>query len=541
MSELAAALTRSMTASAQYLMVFDRDTSTWHRHAWQEVHSLAESVATTLLDHGACGAVGLVGEPTVEFVAAIQGAWLAGAPVSILPGPVRGADTRQWAAMTLTRLESIGVRTVFSNGQQLAALRDAQHTTLRVEDVAVACRTKAADCAAGDAERPRGVAEFTNQGDRLGAAAVLQGTAGSTGVPRTAVLGPDAILANIRGLLERVKVDASVDVGVSWLPLYHDMGLTFLLAGALSGLPLWLAPTSAFTASPFRWLTWLSDSGATLTAAPNFAYNLIGRYSSRVSDVDLGTLRYAINGGEPVDCDGFARFAQAMARFGFDPRAAAPSYGLAESTCAVTAPSPGTGLLVDEVTADAEGLRRHAILGEPIPGTEVRIATRPDVTGPGDRDVGEIEIRGESMMNGYLGEPTVDNHEWFPTGDIGYFTDGGLVVCGRAKEMISIAGRNIFPTEIERVVAQVRGVREGAVVAVDAGATSLRPGLVVAAEFRGPGESAAREEVIRRVASACGVVPSAVVFMSPGSLPRTTSGKLRRLEVRRSLQEVGVG
>lgn len=526
MSELAAALARSMTASSNELVIFDPVTSTWRRHPWQEVHSLAERVATDILDDGRGGAVGLLGEPTVEFVAALQGAWLAGAAVSILPGPVRGADTRQWATATLTRLGSIGVATVFSNGRQLELLRDMRHPKLRVEDTVVACQTKAP-------------ANFTAV--ETGAAAVLQGTAGSTGTPRTAVLSPAAVLANARGLLDRLRVDPSSDVGLSWLPLYHDMGLTFLLSGALSSTPIWLAPTSAFTASPFRWLTWLSDSHATLTAAPNFAYNLIGRYARRVSDVDLSALRYAINGGEPIDCDGFARFAEAMARFGLDPMAAAPSYGLAESTCAVTAPTPGSGLLFDEAAADADGKQRHAILGEPIPGTEVRIAERAASTGPANRDVGEIEIRGASMMDGYLGGPAVGPQDWFPTGDIGYFTDGGLVVCGRAKELISIAGRNVFPTEVERVVAQVRGIRDGAVVAVDAGRDSLRPGLLVAAEFRGPDETGARDEVIRRVASECGIVPAAVVFMTPGSLPRTSSGKLRRLEVRRSLHEVGVG
>ncbi len=527
MSELASALTRSMTASSNDLMIFDRESSAWQRHPWQEVHCLAERVATYILDDDRTGAVGLVGEPTVEFVAAIQGAWLAGAPVSILAGPVRGADGRHWADTTLSRFESLDVTTVFSNGRHLGLLRDRQHPGVRVVDDVVACRTTAPTV-------------FTPA--HTGAPAVLQGTAGSTGTPRTAILSPAAILANVRGLLERARVVASDDVGFSWLPLYHDMGLIFLLAGALSAAPMWLAPTSAFTASPFRWLTWLSDSRATLTVAPNFAYNLIGTYARRVSDVDLGALRYAINGGEPVDCDGFARFAVEMSRFGFDSRAAAPSYGLAESTCAVTAPAPGTGLQFDEVATDAEGGQRHAVLGEPIPGTEVRICERADLIGPAHRDVGEIEIRGASMMDGYLDGQAIRPRAWFRTGDIGYLTEGGgLVVCGRAKELISIAGRNIFPTEVERVVTQVPGMRDGAVVAVAAGPTSLRPSLVIAAEFRGRDEHGTRDEVIRRVASECGVVPSAVVFMAPGSLPRTSSGKLRRLDVRRWLQEAGVG
>jgi long-chain-fatty-acid--[acyl-carrier-protein] ligase len=150
------------------------------------------------------------------------------------------------------------------------------------------------------------------------------------------------------------------------------------------------------------------------------------------------------------------------------------------------------------------------------------------------RDVGGIEIRGTSMMSGYLGDTPLEPGAWFPTGDLGYLTDDGLVVCGRAKEIITVAGRNVFPAEIERVAAEIRGVREGAVVAVGAD-DAARPGLVITAEFRGPDEAGARSELVAKVASECGIVPANVVFVRPGSLPRTSSGKLRRLEVKRNL------
>jgi long-chain-fatty-acid--[acyl-carrier-protein] ligase len=527
MNELAAALSRSMQASTADLVVLDRETSVWRRHPWPEVHGLAEGVAAWLLDRDELSAVGLVGDSTVELVAALQGAWLAGVPVSILPGPIRGADDRQWAEATLDRFAGIGVRTVLSNGAYLGHLKDVERRGLVIADVVTAAHTK------------RSIPSAPVNSD---CPAILQGTAGSTGAPRTAVLSPDAVLSNVRGLNERVAVQAA-DVGCSWLPLYHDMGLTFLLSGALAGNSLWLAPTNAFAASPFRWLSWLSESRASVIAAPNFAYNLVGKYSRRVSDVDLGALRVAINGGEPIDCEGLERFAEAMAPFGFAAGAAAPSYGLAESTCAVTMPAPSTGLLVDVVTDDT-GSHRHAFLGEPISGMQIRIsssgsnANQTAQTDKADREIGEVEIRGASMMDGYLGALPIDRHAWFPTGDLGFLGEGGLVVCGRAKEVISLAGRNIFPTQIELVAAQVRGIREGAVVAMGTGERSARPGLVVAAEFRGSNEAQARAELIQRVASECGVVPSDVVFVAPGSLPRTTSGKLRRLEVRRSLELV---
>jgi long-chain-fatty-acid--[acyl-carrier-protein] ligase len=267
------------------------------------------------------------------------------------------------------------------------------------------------------------------------------------------------------------------------------------------------------------------------------AYSMIGKYARLVSDVDLGRVRFTINGGEPVDCAGMQRFADALRPFGFDAGALAPSYGLAESTCAVTIPAPGRGLVYDEIpagTADSEP-QRHAMLGDAIPGMEIRVnpASGHSAEVPG-RDVGGIEIRGTSMMSGYLGDTPLEPGAWFPTGDLGYLTDDGLVVCGRAKEIITVAGRNVFPAEIERVAAEIRGVREGAVVAVGAD-DAARPGLVITAEFRGPDEAGARSELVAKVASECGIVPANVVFVRPGSLPRTSSGKLRRLEVKRNL------
>lgn len=521
MSVLASALTRAMTTSDDDLVIFDQGSGTWHRHPWAQVHSRAQSVAARVLDTDRTGAVGLIGDPTVELVAAVQGAWLAGRPVSILPGPVRGADPQQWAAATLNRFAGIGVDTVFSHGAPLQLLQDTEAAA--VVDVATVATERSA--------------AFTPVAAGPDAPAVLQGTAGSTGTPRTAQLSPAAVLANISGLLAHVDIDGSADSGCSWLPLYHDMGLTFLLSGALSGVPLWLAPTAAFAASPFRWLTWLHESAATLTAAPNFAYSVLGKYARRIPDVDLSRVRVAINGGEPVDCAALQRFVAELEKFGFDPGAVTPSYGLAEATCAVTAPRPGTGLLYDEIDGAAADFptRRHAILGVPIPGMQVRVAptTGHDADQPG-REVGEIEIRGTSMMSGYAGEPAHDPDTWFPTGDLGYLTDDGLVVCGRAKEIISVAGRNVFPTEIERVAAEVRGVREGAVVAVGTG--DVRPALVIVAEFRGPDEAGARGDLITRVASECGVVPAKVVFLAPGSLPRTSSGKLRRIEVKANME-----
>ena len=187
MSALASALTEAMTTSVHDLVVLDQETREWSRHPWPEVHARAENVAARALDDDA-GAIGLVGEPTVELIAAIQGGWLAGAAVAILPGPVRGADPAQWAQATLTRFDGIGVSAVFSHGDHLERLRDVA-APLTLHDVTAVAHDRRSTT-------------FIAPG-RAADVAVLQGTAGSTGIPRTAQLSPEAVLANLRGLAAR--------------------------------------------------------------------------------------------------------------------------------------------------------------------------------------------------------------------------------------------------------------------------------------------------------------------------------------------------
>ena len=522
MTILAEALSAAMRGAPTKLSVLDPESDTWVHHPWQEIHARSENVADRILDDGSTS-VGLVGEPNVEFLAAIPGAFFAGAGLSILPGPIRRADPVRWARTTLDRYRSIGVTTVFSHGAELGLLREHAEGVVihNVVDVAHTQRSS------------------TFEGPRTAEVAILQGTAGSTGTPRTAQISPAAALANLRGLLKRIVIDDKCRMH-SWLPIYHDMGLTVMLVATLAQADLWQAPTKSFAGNPFAWLTWLDESKATMTAAPNMAFNIIGKYGSNLSGLNLSNLGYTLNGGEPVDCDGYARFSAEMARFGFNPNSLSPSYGLAESTCAVSIPEPFSGLRTDEVgvvTDAGESTRRFAVLGHPIDGMELRVNTeQPHSTEVTGREVGEIEICGTSLMNGYVGHAPIDPQDWLPTGDLGYLTDEGLVVCGRAKELITVAGRNVFPNEIERIAGQIDGVRDGCVIAIGTGEATARPRLIITAEFKGDNETTARSAVVARVASECGVVPADVVFVKPGTLPRTSSGKLRRLEVKRNLE-----
>lgn len=530
---LAEKVSRAMLTSSADLVVMDGATREWHRFPWAEVHARAETVAVDLLDNanGPVGALGLIGSPTVDLVASVQGAWLAGTSVSFFPGLVRGADLDRWAHTTLERCAAIGVRTIYSNGRELEQLR-AVESGIRIEDVAQI----------GARPRPQGFTPVQT-GDET-TPAVLQNSSGSTGSPKTAVLSRGAVMSNVSAMVRRAELTGE-DLTCSWLPLYHDMGLITLLASFWTGMPLWLAPNSAFAASPIRWLDWLTESGATYLMAPNFAYDIIGRYVDKIDrGVDLGKLRAAVSAAELINCDGFERFLTAATPHGFSPGASVAAWGLAEGTCVVTMTRPGVGARSDDVlvaTPDGgQAPRRYALVGSAFDGMEVRVVpAEREVPAISGRDVGQVEIKGACMMNGYLGNPAIDRNDWFNTGDLGYFHGGDLIIVGRFKELIVLAGRNVYPIDVERAAASVEGVRAGRVAAVGLDEGGMRPRLALAVEYKGTDFDAARRQVVQRVTADCGVVPSEVVFVPPGDLPITTSGKLRRLEVKRLIETGG--
>lgn len=536
-SRLAAIVAGSTEESVDHLHVWDGAEKLWKSLPWNLIHERAKQIGARIVADAPDGPhpVALLGDPTVDQIAAILGIWFVGAPITILPGPIRGADPVQWARATAARLNDLGVTLVLGHGDP-------------------------ADLLAADPDAPV-VHEVVDYGRELtvdgpvpiypgdNPIAVLQSTAGSTGTPKTVVLDADTVVTNIGAVARRIGTDKHHDSGFSWLPLYHDMGLTVVVTTILPGCaPLWLVPNTAFAAAPFRWLSWLHESGATITAAPNFAYDILGRFGTLIRDIDLSRVRFAISGGEPIDPDAFDTFIAAASRVGLDPAAMAPAYGMAETTCGITLPFPGDGPRYDEVTVvdpdgSTERTRRYPTLGAPLDGLEVTILPAavdiPRIVG---REVGEIAVRGTSLMVGYLGDEPIDRNEWMRTGDLGYLIDGRLVVCGRAKELIIVAGRNLFPIEIERTVAAVSGIRSGCVAAIEGGGAT-RKGLVIVAERK---RKNADEQELRRAVTAAvtgefGIVPAGVIFVDTGSLPKTTSGKLRRLEITRLAREGAIG
>jgi fatty-acyl-CoA synthase len=319
-----------------------------------------------------------------------------------------------------------------------------------------------------------------------------------------------------------------------------------------------------FLTAPLLWAKLISDYRGTITAAPNFAYALLGRRLSGVDDddeYDLSTLRIALNGAEPIDEKAVAAFVAAGARFRMPAECVFPAYGMAEGTLAISFASPMIGLRLDHVNAVAlEGenkaipvpeetpesdRRTFAILGPPLDGFEARIVSTSTGEIRGAREVGEIQVKGASVTPGYLTVDgplaTQDEEGWLATGDLGYIVDGEIVICGRAKDVIILAGRNIYPTDIERAATSVEGVRAGNAVAVrlDAGTRRERFAVVVESRLANDAEKVKtlRKEIGARVFEAVNARPSAVLVLPAGTLPKTPSGKLRRAAAGEQLAE----
>jgi 1-acyl-sn-glycerol-3-phosphate acyltransferase len=381
--------------------------------------------------------------------------------------------------------------------------------------------------------------------------ALLQYTSGSTGDPKGVVLGHDNLLANIRAMGEALEIRGG-DVIVSWLPLYHDMGLIGCWLGSLYyGVPLVLSSPLTFLARPLHWLETVDRHRGTLTAAPNFAFELcLARIAEDAAEgLDLGSLRRMMNGAEPVHATTLRRFAQRFGRHGLSPTALAPVYGLAECSVGLTFPPCDRGPLIGCFDRVALARRGEAVptppdgpdalelvaCGQPLPGHEVRVV---DGTGRelAERREGRVEFRGPSATRGYFRNPEKTGQlfhgDWLDTGDLGFLSAGDLYLTGRVKDLVIRGGRNIHPQELERAVGEIVGVRKGCVAVF--GSPDSRSGterLVVLAETRLT-DAAERERLrarIQEVATELLEAPAdEVVLAPPQSVPKTSSGKIRR-------------
>ena len=385
--------------------------------------------------------------------------------------------------------------------------------------------------------------------------ALIQYTSGSTGDPKGVVLTQANLLANVRAIGDAVDVQPD-DVVVSWLPLYHDMGLIGAwFASLYYGRRLVVMPPTRFLAQPTAWLRALHRHRGTLTAAPNFAYEIC---ASRLRDEDLAGLdlsawRLALNGSEPVSPGTIDRFARRFAPFGFRPEVMTPVYGLAENAVALAFTPAGRGPRIDRVERAAFEAQGRAIVaseaspgalafvssGRPVARHEVRVVDDLGRELP-DRRLGQMQFRGPSATSGYFrNEPAtraLRDGDWLNTGDLGYVADGELYVTGRSKDIIIRAGRHVFPYEVEELVGAIPGIRQGGVAVFSS--HDERRGtekLVIVAETRERSDERLadlRAEIDKRSATILGAAPEEILLVPPRTIPKTSSGKTRRAACR---------
>jgi 1-acyl-sn-glycerol-3-phosphate acyltransferase len=481
-------------------------------------------------------AVGLMLPTSLDYFAAFSGAQLAGAiPVPLYP-PARLSQIEDHLRRQAGILETsqATVLVTFPEVLPLARLLRAQLPGLkRVVTVS-------------EVSAPGEVSAAVGKDD----IAFLQFTSGSTGNPKGVTLTHANLLANLRSIGKAVDIGGE-DVVVSWLPLYHDMGLIGSWMGSLYfGIPLILMSPLSFLARPSRWLWAIHRHRGTLSPAPNFAYELcVGKVEdAEIDGLDLSSWRYALNGAEPVSPEAMRRFTERYKGYGFDPKAMAPVYGLAECSLAVAFTPVGRGPVLDTVDREtfqktgeavplAEGLEGLSFVscGFPVPDHEIRIV---DGAGKelGERREGRLELRGPSATSGYYRNPEATKklirNGWLDSGDRAYIAGGEVYITGRVKDIIIRAGRNLYPHELEEAVGEIPGIRKGCVAVF--GAADPESGtekVVVLAETREREEGELdrlRREIQDVAVALLGTPADDVVLAPPQTVPKTSSGKIRR-------------
>ncbi len=411
------------------------------------------------------------------------------------------------------------------------------------------------DLAAGDSG-------FTPLPARPGDIAFLQYTSGSTGNPKGVVLTHANLVANIRGMGEAVQASAN-DVFVSWLPLYHDMGLIGAWFAALYlGFPTVLMSPLAFLSRPSRWLWAIHRHRGTLSGGPNFCYELCLKRieDAELEGLDLSCWRFAFNGAEPVSPDTLAAFGQRFARHGLPANALQPVYGLAEASVGLAFPAPGTRYRIDRIERAAfqnRGEARPADAGEanvlelPCCGRVISAHYLRVVDAAGvelaDRQEGRLQFKGPSATSGYFRNPEQTQNlfagTWLETGDLAYLADGELHLSGRAKDVIIRGGRNLYPYELEQAVGALPGMRKGCVAvfgSIDPASGTER--VVVLAETRETGTDALealRRCINDRAVDLIGLPADDIVLAPPHTVLKTSSGKIRRAASREYYESGG--
>ena len=507
-----------------------------------EARSVADGLSARAVEPGRTVAIML---PTgLEYLASFLGILLVGAiPVPIYP-PARPSQVEEHLRRHARILGNAECQVLVTSREIAAVARLLQAQVPSIKHVVTAGSLRRA-----------GAEAFVASSGQPDDIAFLQYTSGSTGDPKGVQLTHFNLLSNIRAMGERIGV-TDEDIFVSWLPLYHDMGLIGAWLGSLyHACPLVLMSPLTFLGRPYRWLQAIHRHRGTLSAAPNFAYELcLSKVDDRdIEGLDLSSWRMAFNGAEPVSPRTIERFTRRFAPCGFRPEAMVPVYGLAESSVGLAFPPAkreppvervdrgilereGRAVVVDPSVADSLEV---VGCGQPLPGHQVRIVDDQGRELP-ERRVGRLQFQGPSATEGYFRNPEVTRRlfdgPWLETGDLAYIAAGDIYITSRVKDMIIRAGRNVYPHELEELVGEIDGIRKGCVAVF--GARERSQGterLVVLAETRETDEEkrdGLRERVRTAALDLTGVPADEVVLVPPQTVLKTSSGKVRRAACR---------
>ena len=513
-------------------------------HTYDEVFQRAKAVAGALQQGGlrAGDRVAVILPTCVEFLDVFLGTQLAGGIPAALYPPVRLGRLEEYYDRTRRMLTRIGTKLLVTDGRIRKILGPAVEHVSSLEQV-----LDPGGLLAGDGYRPPGEIDPDTP-------AFLQFSSGSTVEPKAVMVSHTNLLYNLEmidAFFRRFSDEQAEQGGICWLPLYHDMGLVGCLYIGLyhPGTVTYIGP-EVFVGKPRIWLRALSRYGGVISPAPDFAYGLC---LSKIKDkdlegVDLSAWRIALNGAEPIDTEGMKRFCERFAAWGFRPEAMTPVYGLAEAGLAVTFSDISTPPKVtefDRTSLSEEGRavpgkgRTLPSVGRSMEGLLVEIRDEEDRVLP-EGWVGRVMVQGPSITKGYFNDPETTERTirggWLDTGDLGFIHEGDLYVAGRAKDLIIIRGRNYAPQEVEELVQGIDGLRTGCTAAVSHVVEGQGESLIVLAERDARSNRSAEEmagEIRERILSGIALSPFHVEILEPGTLPRTSSGKMRRNDARK--------
>ena len=506
-------------------------------YRYPDLWSAAQSVRSELrkrgLSRGDVLAMAVPSGPAA--VATLLAAWADAIAVSVLPSDVSARTGRMAPAKLRKMLEVLQPTLLIASIDVLESV--GQGVCPRISDEQVYQWMAGAPLA----EPP--LAELYDT-------AILQFTSGSSGLPKAVVVDHRMLAANCEGIATRIELERE-DRMVSWLPLNHDMGLSAITLALWGGIDLVLIPTQAYARQPLVWLDCISRYRGTLSPAPASAYALVARFAPMLArrDLDLSSWRYAWAGAEPVFDRPLRDFQSLLAPYGLRDNVVQPAYGMAETVVATTLNRPGNpyrvidaakaefesaGIVSAAHDADVETLR-YVSNGRPIDGIEIRVIDDSGTPLP-ERNVGQIQARGTSVLGGYFSKDNsvIDADGWYCTGDVGFLSDGEVFVSARIKDLITRGGLNISPHHLELVVERELELRPGSVAVfsvIDARDDRERVFAVVAG--RQDGETGAlRQRIARAVVEEAGLQIDVIDFVTAVDLPKTTSGKIQRSELR---------